>query len=318
MCSGSGGDGGAGGGVFVSSSLTMSGCTFVGNNGGSGGSSTPDFGGTAAGGNGGAGGGICAGGGLLLTNCTIVGNSAGSGGYSMWGAGGNGGNGGGIFSYSANEAIVACTVASNSVGLGATNGIGGGICSALVGGPVLLNSIVALNSGDSPDVAGAFQSLGHNLIGVGNSGFSAPGDLVGSTNSPLDPKLGPLADNGGPTLTMALLTGSPAIDAGGAMGAPATDQRGIPRPQGPSVDIGAFEFQYPQFAPAMILNGTNCRLQLVELEPNQTYTVQSSSNLVNWFAVTNFMAGTDGTFEFIDPVSCNMQSRFYRLKSGTP
>jgi hypothetical protein len=56
-----------------------------------------------------------------------------------------------------------------------------------------------------------------------------------------DPNLGPLADNGGTTLTHELLQGSLAIDAAGTVGIPATDQRGIARPQGPAADIGAFE-----------------------------------------------------------------------------
>jgi len=54
--------------------------------------------------------------------------------------------------------------------------------------------------------------------------------------------LGPLQDNGGDTLTHALLPSSPAIDAGDADNCPATDQRGIPRPQGAGCDIGAYEF----------------------------------------------------------------------------
>jgi hypothetical protein len=63
----------------------------------------------------------------------------------------------------------------------------------------------------------------------------------------VDPRLGPLAANGGPTLTQALLPGSPAIDAVPATGAgcPATDQRGVSRPQGPACDIGAFEVAVP-------------------------------------------------------------------------
>ena len=62
--------------------------------------------------------------------------------------------------------------------------------------------------------------------------------------------LGPLADNGGPTMTHALLPGSPAIDAGRNSGAPMTDQRGLPRPQDANgdgwavVDIGAYEVYY--------------------------------------------------------------------------
>nr|BBJ47930.1 hypothetical protein SAVMC3_05590 [Streptomyces avermitilis] len=52
--------------------------------------------------------------------------------------------------------------------------------------------------------------------------------------------MGPLADNGGPTDTTALLPGSPALDA--ADGCPATDQRGVARPQGTACDIGAYEY----------------------------------------------------------------------------
>jgi hypothetical protein len=57
--------------------------------------------------------------------------------------------------------------------------------------------------------------------------------------------LGPLADNGGPTDTYALLSGSPAFDAGNAAGCPATDQRGLPRPGFAACDVGAFEAQPP-------------------------------------------------------------------------
>ena len=52
---------------------------------------------------------------------------------------------------------------------------------------------------------------------------------------------GPLAENGGPTLTHALLAGSPAINAGDDSACPATDQRGVARPQGPHCDIGSVE-----------------------------------------------------------------------------
>ena len=100
---------------------------------------------------------------------------------------------------------------------------------------------------------------GHNLSSDASCAFTA----VGSMNN-TDPKLGPLADNGGPTLTMALLPGSPAIDAGSAVGAPATDQRGVPRPQGAGVDIGAFEYLYsPVFTGATIQNATNCQIAIV-------------------------------------------------------
>jgi hypothetical protein len=74
----------------------------------------------------------------------------------------------------------------------------------------------------------------HSLDSDNSCVLIGPGDLPG-----VAPLLGPLANNGGPTDTHALLAGSPAIDAGGIC-AP-TDQRGVTRPQGPACDIGAFE-----------------------------------------------------------------------------
>ena len=89
---------------------------------------------------------------------------------------------------------------------------------------------------------GNITSLGHNLDSDGSCELSGTGDL-----SSTDPLLGPLQDNGGPTFTHALLPGSPAIDAADDTAAPATDQRGIRRPQGRAGDIGAYEFKPPAF-----------------------------------------------------------------------
>ena len=118
--------------------------------------------------------------------------------------------------------------------------VGGGVFtaeSAAARSPVS-NSIVAGNYADySPD--GGFTSLGHNLIGnsSGGRGFAAS-DLLD-----VNPQLGPLQNNGGRTQTMALLPGSPAINAGDNTNAPAYDQRGagFPRIVGGAIDIGAFE-----------------------------------------------------------------------------
>jgi hypothetical protein len=89
-------------------------------------------------------------------------------------------------------------------------------------------------------------SQGHNLIGdgTGGSGYD-PTDLVGTADNPIDPLLGPLQDNGGPTFTMALLPGSAAIDAGDNTGASDWDQRDAPfrRIVNGTIDIGAFEVQ---------------------------------------------------------------------------
>ena len=168
---------------------------------------------------------------LTMTNVTISGNTVTSG------------TGGGIDNY-ANGAIATLTnvtVTNNSASTGS------GIRS-FSGNTTLSNTIVAGNLG-SPDLAGDFTSNvagGNNFIGdVGTaSGFtdSVNGDQVGTTVSPIDPLLGALADNGGPTLSHALLTGSTAIDGGTNTGAPATDQRGTARDDG-TIDIGAFEYR---------------------------------------------------------------------------
>ena len=116
------------------------------------------------------------------------------------------------------------------------------------------NSIVAGNVGaDWTRIHGTVTSLGHNLIGNGDGSgviWDAAGDQAGSSAAPIDPRLGPLQDNGGPTETHKLLAGSPALDAGNG-GAPgsggtsceATDQRGVLRPGSGTTrcDIGAVE-----------------------------------------------------------------------------
>jgi predicted outer membrane repeat protein len=166
-----------------------------------------------------------------LTNSTISGNT--------------GGNGGGLIATTAT--LLNCTVVEN------IGSIGGGLFHNVGGTFSIRNTIVALNLSGSvnPDVSGNFVSEGHNLIGdgSGSTGFSNGdnGDIVGTAVNPIDPKLGPLANNGGPTKTHALLAGSKAIDGGDNAGALATDQRGFPRKKdgngdGSSiVDIGAFE-----------------------------------------------------------------------------
>lgn len=188
-----------------------------------------------------------------------------------------GGSGGGI--YNANSlAVVCCTIAGNSTGSGGGGGSGGwgkvwgssgspgsggtgGGGGASGGLPQCLNSIMANNSaapGLGHDVSGGFVSLGHNLIGRrdGSTGFTngVQGDLVGTTASPLNPLLGSLANNGGPTPTCALLPGSPALNAGDNSAACAADQRGVTRCG--TFDIGAFEKEYSE-PPTLVLLGDN-------------------------------------------------------------
>ena len=90
-------------------------------------------------------------------------------------------------------------------------------------------------------VAGDLTSWGHNLIGNTSVGSGFRTDLGDQLN--VDPLLGPLQDNGGPTFTQALLPGSPAIDAGDNTDAPLFDQRGFARIVNGTIDIGAYELQ---------------------------------------------------------------------------
>ncbi len=141
--------------------------------------------------------------------------------------------------------------------LNTSPGVPSGAVSNAPGGTVnLKNTVVAQNSSTrpSPDVVGTFVSQGGNLIGdVGLALGLVHGtnsNQVGSAAAAIDPKLGPLADNGGPTKTHMPAADSPAIDAGVAPGAPAVDQRGALRPadgdhNGSAVaDIGAVEHYY--------------------------------------------------------------------------
>jgi hypothetical protein len=103
-------------------------------------------------------------------------------------------------------------------------------------------SIIA-GSQTGPNCSGTISEVaGYNLDSGTTCVLSDATDLTAT-----DPLLGPLTANGGPTLTMALLGGSPAIDHGGsaANGCPATDQRGVVRPQAAACDIGAYEFNSP-------------------------------------------------------------------------
>jgi predicted outer membrane repeat protein len=219
----------SGGGIYGSDSLTMTGSTISDN---------------SCGFNGG--------GGLSLnlgtdvvTNCTLTGNTS-------------RGAGGAICTHNTNLTLTNCTLTgnrANSQGDGTPgSNTGGGLFNGY--STTLNNTIVAGNfagSGTSPDDVSSTPGPvtgGFNLIGTGGSGglTNTNGNQVGVA----DPGLAALASNGGPTQTIALLPGSPAIDAGSnalavdAQGQPLVyDQRGpgFARIVGGTVDIGAFEVQ---------------------------------------------------------------------------
>lgn len=100
------------------------------------------------------------------------------------------------------------------------------------------HSILVSGSGGSVGGTGSFISQGYNMLSA--AGITPTGDTTGNQIG-VTPNLGPLANNGGPTQTRALLACSPGINAGAASGGPATDQRGSPRLSNGARDIGAFE-----------------------------------------------------------------------------
>lgn len=145
-------------------------------------------------------------------------------------------SGGGINNYESTLTVTNSTFSENR----APNG--GGISNHLYGTLFLINNVIA-------------NSLVLDGSGTTTDCYLNPLDMIGSSINNLiensqncgiplsnsDPILGPLGNYGGPTQTMALLNNSPAIDAGTTTSCPATDQRGVIRPQGAACDIGAYE-----------------------------------------------------------------------------
>ena len=288
---------GYGGAIFNNGTLTVSNSTLSGN--------------SAQGGGGGAGGGIynSVAGILTVTNSTLSGNSAADGG----GIDNDGTltvtnstfssnsathiSGGGIYS-SGTLTVINGTFSGNY----ATDGFGGNIASS---GTLSAKSTILANSrGGSCDLSGSATSLGYNLSDDASCSatFTAPTDK-NDIAAGLDPQ--GLQNNGGPTQTIALLTGSPAVDAipvadctDASGNRVTTDQRGIGRPQGPACDIGAFELK----TPSVPFSSFNAKLKIFggskhEFELNATFTLGSGSTGIDPLteAVTLQIAGYSAT-----------------------
>jgi CSLREA domain-containing protein len=216
--------------------VTVIGSTFYGNGGAQGGAISSDAGTVS------------------VTNCTFYANIA----YAF-----DQGYGGAIINF--NKSVLNLTNStitanvSNYGGSGLYNDNTFGAVANVKSTIIASNVLGTSNAGAAPDVSGTFKSSGFNLIGEkdGSTGFSAATDKKGTVASPLNPRLDPkgLRNNGGPTQTVALVSGSPAIDKGtsvGLTGTLTTDQRGFHRTVdnssipnangGDGTDIGAFEF----------------------------------------------------------------------------
>ena len=183
------------------------------------------------------------------------------------------------------RSTISQNTASNGVG-----GIGGGVYNDHIGAATVTShgSIIAGNTAfasDTSDIVGSFNTAStHNVIGrPGDTGLSsaAGGNRVGTNIAPLDPKLSPLDNHGGPTKTHVPLPGSPVLDAGGPEngGTPQTDQRGFKRlaerPEGnvySPEDIGAVELS-AAVGPVGDFNGDGRDDQLVLDETTRSLNV---------------------------------------------
>jgi hypothetical protein len=276
---------------------------------------------------------------VSLLNCTVASNTCtggsggtgGTGGETVKGYGGTGGSGGagggglGVIYVRDDCAVTNCTFAFN-LGVAGSGGMGGGggwsglyLTNSPPGSPgtpgsaigginvatgKMLNSLLATNT-PGGNSFGTIADKGHNLSSDGTCNFTN----VGSLNN-LDPKLGPLADNGGPTLTMALLAGSPAIDAANSVAFPSNDQRGIPRPSGAAPDIGAYEY-----APLLTIRHaavSGIEIILRDAAPTQPCRLLTSTNLCDWVGIATNQVNVDGTLRFAPSLNPSELSRHYR------
>jgi CSLREA domain-containing protein len=267
---------------------------------------------------------ITFGGSLTITNTTISGNQVTEA-------------SGGLCSYGTNTRLIVrkSTITGNSCGIG-----GGGIHSYVSSRLTLGNSIVAGNTTATtrPDLwieggggaAGPFTDEGYNLIGkmdganengvVFTAGTpNANKDYVGTVASPIDPRLGPLANNGGPTPTHALLSGGYEIDKGSAVTGITTDQRGLPRPYdntlvnsatgGDASDIGAYEAQTDLAPPVITIAGGPLiyfDTTVGSVSAPQSYTVTGTdlfANLTVTAPSTDFQVSLSSTTGFGPSIS---------------
>jgi hypothetical protein len=318
------GDGGGarGGAIYNLGTLNVESSTFLNNSalGGAGGrgydghtlpTGAPTDGGQGGAGGMGAGAALCNNGTAILINSTFAQNSGGGGTGGPGGKGGVGthGNGqdgppgpsgagyGAIYGFG-QLYLTNCTVAFNSASTD-----GGGIRT---GGGVLVNTLLAANT--PGNCSGSVTDGGHNLSSDGTCGFTGTGSMNNT-----DSRIGPLANNGGPTLTMALLPGSPAIDAADPAAAPAIDQRGFPRPAGAALDIGAFE--YGSVMPMLLISHSGAAGLNILGSGNagQWCRLLSSSNLLDWTPVATNQLGSDGTYLFPENCAAGGARRFYRM-----
>ncbi len=296
-----------GAGIMNAATLTMDRCTVAGNVSTSGGGGVASSGLVAR---------------LYLQNCTVAGNRASFA--------------GGILSRGSNSIV---TLVHTTIATNVTTGGTGGLVVETGSLAILENTIIAGNQhlgnpsgADVGGTGGTLNLLGNNIIGVsGSYGSVTPagapninGDYVGTAASPLNPRLAPPGNYGGPTQTMQPLPGSPALDFCTNGTSLLIDQRGFIRVVGLFADIGAVE---GAFSPTIWLTHlTESNEMLVSfLFPSTNYgvsfSVLASTNITvpmnSWLNLGTAIEVPPGSgqFQFTDSQVTNNLQRFYRVKT---
>ena len=262
---------------------------------------------------------------ISLINSTLSENSSAA----------NYGNGGGLWSGDSSILIVNSTITGNSAG-----GEGGGLNFSTSNSSLTIhNSIIADNRGtSSTDVVGpdlfardevsSGLIVENSLIGdITASGITA---MTGSGNIlNQSPQLLPLANNGGPTETHALISGSPAVDAGSdALAAGLIeDQRGLIRIANERVDIGAFELQGPRVASVVrdeggvLVRPDLLTIFAVTFDQNVNVAASDLSVINNSFGGVIDISGVDFSYDFSTATATwdfrslpNLEASFYTFE----
>ena len=245
-----------------------------------------------------------------ITNCTFSGNNAGLGGGGIAQAG--------SFSGSATSTITNSTFSGNS----ATGA--GAVANNISGSLTIANNIFASNTSVNLSNSGnPITSQGHNISSdaAGGGAGTGPGGFLNGTGDMrnTDPQLDTLGlqNNGGPTQTIALLSNSPAINAGSDANAPPRDQRDYLR-VGPS-DIGAFEFGGVAVRIISIAHSGNDIVVTFEATQTKSYRLErklalTDSTWQNNFGVNDLIAASSGPAQITDPGAVSLGKAFYRVR----
>jgi hypothetical protein len=214
-----------------------------------------------------------------ITNCTFTENQTIGGAPCSLGASSGGAYGGGIYSEGAALFLQNSTVAKNLATNIPDSYLGGPIAGANIAntnGTVHLRGSLVATTTTNGNVWGSVSDDGYNMSSDGSANF-----LSGTSFNFTDPKLLPLANNGGPTTTLALAPDSPAIDWMPAVDLPSTDQRGFARPFGANADLGAFEAGPP--LPSLNIRRNSLWIDISFIgQAGLMYRLEQSADLQTW------------------------------------